>query len=1178
MEQQNNGGTDGRNPSLVGSDDAVEPSHNQIVPTSTPHLLFPARSDEDDQVALDFFHWLSTRRFLDSQPVGVKTALKKIQDCVGAELIEPIFQRLRLIRINELRFRKREDLRNLLTSFYKVLYSCGSSLFYIIRGFKGRAEIYVGLYGQANSDNAFRALKSTIAGILPGTRIEDVSAKLDVSTSVKNLIVRGNCRAVITGVPSQGEAGSEHKNEKLPVAGVERLFDSMGDADFALLVVADPVDLSAVDDYRQCVANLHNSVHRLAKYTIQRQQGASSAKTEGNTEGGTQTHTKGGGTQIGESIVQQDAILKRLLQGIKFRLQGGAAPQWTNSKVVSTQESDAETVTYSLTKSIVDTLTTSIGVTQEITNKAAASVEEILNRFHQRIEEGRGVGMWKTTSMLIASNDVELEIAGDCLSGLLSGPRSHIDPIRRTKLEPGACPFVVSQKFNACEGHPLGPAFEGLYTYLTTTELAMVADLPAHDLPGLPVEKITEYARSIPQVPAAVDGVRLGAVMDPQLGERPEHKVAISLRQFNRHCFVTGATGSGKSNTMMTLVNDLWKGQRIPFLVIEPVKSEYRRLSREIPEMAVFTLGGTAEQRLRLNPFDFDPKVGLVSHIDNLKAAFNATFGMYSSMPYILEKIIYEVYKKSGWDLRTGENLFYEKAGELLGASDSGGLRDLFLPKLSDMTPLVDGAIKHFFPQPTDYGSSLLGALTARISSMTLGAKGRLLDSRQSFSMADLLGKPVVIELWPFTDNDEKAFVMALLLIKLYEHRQREYLDAEESGAGSGEKLKHLLIVEEAHRLLSKPSGGSELTGHGREKGVEVFADILAEIRSYGQGIAIVDQIPSKLIPDVLKNTDVKIAHRLVAKDDRETLGASMTMDEDQVRDLARAKPGEATVYFEGLHKPLRVKVPKYEFSVGPTTDGEDPGLRRRLTAFDNAEHASSLALPAGGFSEQEELKAMVVVNGLLTMGLLGALPDTIELRQAAQARLCESSGISTDTSLWPWLASGLHLVADTVSDRLKSVQLGAYLTSVAAWLLRDWANECEIVEPSKRFLAESQGLAFLSAAASGNLYDLLDVCLDNYIELQGVNFTPKVVAALRVGGGKQELDWSELQEELARHASLAVLSFPINAAARVELAMRFLSRLPSQDQHIAELAGVALQSLRLVVSNLDDFEEGGEN
>jgi hypothetical protein len=166
----------------------------------------------------------------------------------------------------------------------------------------------------------------------------------------------------------------------------------------------------------------------------------------------------------------------------------------------------------------------------------------------------------------------------------------------------------------------------------------------------------------------------------------------------------------------------------------------------------------------------------------------------------------------------------------------------------------------------------------------------------------------VVFELEAFSDNDEKSFIMALLLGRIYEHRQVEY----QNGKVPGNTLRHIVVLEEAHRLLAKAEGKGELQASPRTKSVEIFSDMLAEVRAYGQGMIIVDQIPSKLTPEVMKNTEVKIAHRLLSKDDREAVGATMNLSKEQIEDLARHDAGEATMYFGNLANAHHVKIKEH--------------------------------------------------------------------------------------------------------------------------------------------------------------------------------------------------------------------------------------------------------------------------
>lgn len=69
------------------------------------------------------------------------------------------------------------------------------------------------------------------------------------------------------------------------------------------------------------------------------------------------------------------------------------------------------------------------------------------------------------------------------------------------------------------------------------------------------------------------------------------------------------------------------------------------------------------------------------------------------------------------------------------------------------------------------------------------------------------------------------------------------------------------------------------------------------EIISSHIDMVIVDQIPNKLAPDVLKNTNTKIIHRILAKDDKEAVGDTMMMDDKQKEFLSALQVGHAVVF-----------------------------------------------------------------------------------------------------------------------------------------------------------------------------------------------------------------------------------------------------------------------------------------
>ena len=142
-------------------------------------------------------------------------------------------------------------------------------------------------------------------------------------------------------------------------------------------------------------------------------------------------------------------------------------------------------------------------------------------------------------------------------------------------------------------------------------------------------------------------------------------------------------------------------------------------------------------------------------------------------------------------------------------------------------------------------------------------------------------------------DDADKCFTMALLLNFLYEYRQAQH---EAAGSRESAGLQHLAIFEEAHRILRAQHPASGGDANPKVKMGEMFTDILAEIRAFGQGLCIVDQIPSKLVPEALKNTNLKIVHRLVSADDRYAMANALALSEDQSQIIARLKVGQAII------------------------------------------------------------------------------------------------------------------------------------------------------------------------------------------------------------------------------------------------------------------------------------------
>ncbi|MHB1318616.1 MAG: ATP-binding protein [Anaerolineae bacterium] len=232
-------------------------------------------------------------------------------------------------------------------------------------------------------------------------------------------------------------------------------------------------------------------------------------------------------------------------------------------------------------------------------------------------------------------------------------------------------------------------------------------------------------------------------------------------------------------------------------------------------------------------------------------------------------------------------------------------------------------------------------ALETRLNSLRMGAKGLLLDTPLSVPIATLLKEPVILELEGVGDDDEKAFIMGLILVSIYEHYQVQ-------GQPATDRVQHVTVVEEAHRLLANvaPSVSSE-AGNPRGKAVETFVNMLSEVRAYGEGLVIAEQIPTKLAPDVIKNTALKVMHRLVANDDRQVMGGAMNLDAPQLRQIVSLATGVAAVHGGGHYgddNPILIQVPRVKSaSVQPLGAAE---IRRSWEQFRDAHSLKALYVP----------------------------------------------------------------------------------------------------------------------------------------------------------------------------------------------------------------------------------------
>jgi len=494
--------------------------------------------------------------------------------------------------------------------------------------------------------------------------------------------------------------------------------------------------------------------------------------------------------------------------------------------------------------------------------------------------------------------------------------------------------------------------------------------------------------------------------------------------------------------------------------VIEPAKAEYRLMAARLPGAQVIRIrpGDLDQPPAGISPLE--PAAGpdgtrfpLPVHADLLRSLFLAAFAADEPFPQVLSAALTRCYEQAGWDLVTGEPALPSVQPAY------PGLEDLQSAAMDVVNEIGYGR---------EVADNVRGFVTVRIGSLRLGTAGRFLEGGHPMDFARLLDSNVVFEIEDAGDDHDKAFLMGAVLIRL-----TEYLRLRQRAEGPAAKgLRHLTVIEEAHRLLRQPPPGA---GAGpAAHAVEMFADLLAEVRAYGEGLVVAEQIPSKLIPDVIKNTAVKVTHRLPAQDDRDAVGATMNLTVAQSQYLVTLRPGEAAVFTDGMDYPLLARMPDgslREASAATFAASPEPVITRRSATcgpdcqaqpctLGQVRAAQRLAVTDPRVTLWAEL---TVVAHLTGWGMPGPAPDFAADLRAMDARL-------RDCAVSQAVDAAVAARVPAISARLSPAPLAIHVAVVMRQAISDGTRACEPEEP--QYLAPSYRWALvrdvLRAVADG--------------------------------------------------------------------------------------------------------------
>ncbi len=534
-------------------------------------------------------------------------------------------------------------------------------------------------------------------------------------------------------------------------------------------------------------------------------------------------------------------------------------------------------------------------ISTTIENKAVTDMMRYVDELLERTNEYDSYGMWQVAGYFVSDDMSAAEIAASNYRSLMNGEKSGrevsaINSWRRNNTS-NSGNFNDLTTFLSRYAHPqfeYGNIFVTAATAVSGKELGLHLGLPRATVPGLPVIEHAEFGKEVHSYQlirknTAIrpeDRITIGKIFD--LGQITNKVVELDSKSLNMHTFITGSTGSGKSNTVYQMLTELHQ-DKIPFLVVEPAKGEYKDVFGNWNDVNVYSTNPKVAELINLNPFMFPDSIHVLEHVDGLVEIFSVCWPMYDAMPAFFKDAILKSYERIGWDL---------------GSSTYEG-DEVEYPDFEILAEELERLI-----EDTDYSAEVkgnyTGALVTRVKSLTVGLNKFIFTTHQT-PYHKLFDENCILDISRVKSSETKALLMGLMVYILNEYR----VDTK-SENNSG--LKHVTVLEEAHNLLKNTSGNeSELVG----KSVEMITNTIAEIRTYGEGFIIVDQSPSSVDIAAIKNTNTKIVLRTPEANDREAIGRSMGLTSNQVNEIAKLPSGVAVVYQNDWVSPVLTMVDK---------------------------------------------------------------------------------------------------------------------------------------------------------------------------------------------------------------------------------------------------------------------------
>ena len=854
-----------------------------------------------------------------------------------------IGENVSLFRVAKIIYDKNENTQDKLTTVYSTIFSLANyGLAMLINGHKDSVDLFLGVVSRnmvahlKDNDELDclspiekdliengKVLRNAFLGNFPGTELKPIN-KIKSPTikgvdgrSKKDIISESFKDAkfvsAVSSIPAIRNT-NEAKNQEF-VQGLEKLIETLRGKEYSALIIADAMSNNKVETMCAEFEDIYSQLapFKTSSQTVNTQ--SSVTDTEGIVKSVTDTTNK----TIAKSLTHGTAVSKTHTDSVGGSVSAGVKPfgigadvsanynhAYSRTKTETKAETDTESTgtAKSLTEqnSVAKSLSNTNGESIQL-NYENRAVKTLLDRIDEQIKRMRSCedfGMFDTCAYFVSKDYDVVIAAASVFKSLTRGENSSIESsavnVWKNKEDVGYIKDYLMRFY-----HPeFLSVIDKEHHYPTTAtmlvsgkEMAYQMALPKKSVAGVPVVECAEFGREIVTLSANEGNVPLGKIYHMHKAESGE--VKLDAKSLTAHTFITGSTGSGKSTTIYKLLDELSNtfigdsDDSVKFMVIEPAKGEYKHALAKNKkfDIRVYGTNPNITKLLRINPFKFpSDKIHIYEHLDKLTEIFNVCWPMYAAMPAVLKAAMENAYRSAGWNLVKSEN----KHGDVF-------------PSFIDVAVEVEKYINKS-EYSDENKSNYKGSLLTRLESLTNGINS-MIFSADDIDDSDLFDENVIVDLSRVGSTETKALIMGILILKLQEHRIA-------CSEGSNSELRHVTVLEEAHNLLKRTSTEqSSETANLLGKSVEMLANSIAEMRTYGEGFIIADQSPGLLDMSVIRNTNTKIIMRLPDFSDRELVGKAAGLNDDQIIELSKLPRGVAAVYQNDWISPVLCSVDK---------------------------------------------------------------------------------------------------------------------------------------------------------------------------------------------------------------------------------------------------------------------------